>query len=199
MQPQLNPPARWQADLADFFATVEREDHTYLANLKRQGDFYAATARPALEAAAEALRPHLRTCEVGVNQNRVYIIVRRPEGPVEFQYAVMVEVRIEALTPYIHCWFEEDEYADKPDAGKPQPEHKDEPEGNDQPEGGEGGDKDKKDDKKPPRTKTVEALSTWTNGRALESITQAEILADFTAHYKEAVGRLRAHLHLAPQ
>lgn len=204
MQPQPNPPVRWEADLTDFFATIDREDHTYLDNLGRQGTFYTDTARPALEAAAVALRQHLRTCEVGVDQNRVYIIVRRPDGPVEFQYAVTVELRIEALTPYIHCWFEEDEFIGKPDAGKPQPqpEHKDEPEGGDKPEGEEGGeedkDKDKKDDKKPARTKTVEALPTWAAGRPLESVTREELLADFTAHYKEAVTRLRTHLHLVP-
>lgn len=199
MQPQPNPPVRWEAELTDFFATVGREDETYLANLKRQGAFYAATARPALEAAAAALRQHLRACEVGLDQNRVYLIVRRPEGAVEFQYAVMVEVRIEALTPYIHCWFEEDEYVGKPDAGKPQP--KQEPEG-EQPagdDGGEAAEKDQPDDKKPARTKTVELLGTWADGRTLESVTQEELLADFTTHYKEAVTRLRTHLHLAPQ
>ena len=61
MQPQSNPPTRWEAELTDFFATVGREDETYLANLKRQGTFYANTVRPALEAAANALRQHLRT------------------------------------------------------------------------------------------------------------------------------------------
>ena len=202
MHPQPHPPTRWEADLSDFFATVGREDETYLANLKRQGTFYADTARPALETAAAALRQHQRVCEVGVNQNRVYLIVRRSEGTVEFQYAVMVEVRIEALTPYVHCWFEEDEYLGKPDAGKPQPAHPEEPEG-EKPAGDEGGepeDKEKeKDDKQPARTKTVEVLGTWADGRTLESVTPEELLADFTAHYKEAVTRLRTHLHTTPQ
>lgn len=197
MQPSQS---NWQADLDDFFASVQREDKTYLDNLQRQHTFYTEVAQPAMQQAAEALRRHERHCETGMNQNRVYLIVRRPEGTVEFQYAVFAESRIEAVTPYIHCWFEEDEYADELPGGR-HPEAKKPEEGkeSEQPEEGDDEPKDEKaDDKKPTRTKTIEVLSTWTDNRQLESVTQDELLADFTAHYKEAVSRLRTHLHNAP-
>lgn len=200
MEPQPNSPGRWQADLNDFFATVDRENHAFSHNLTRQGAFYTDVARPALEAAAEALRQHGRTCETGLDQSRIYLIVHRPEGPVEFQYAVVAESRIETVTPYIHCWFEENELADKATeaAGeKEEPEDdKEDSESGDEPEGES---EEKKDDKKPDRTKTIELLSTWTEGREIESVTREEILADFTTHYKEAVTRLRTHLHTTPQ
>lgn len=200
MTPQPSSPPRWQADLTDFFATVDREDETFGRNITRQDAFYSATVRPALEAAAEVLRGRGRVCEVGLDQNRQYLIVRQGAGPVEFQYAVLAEVRIEAVTPYVHCWFEEDKLAEKPtpdpgqDAGGDEPEKDDasEGDGDDQPK------EDEKDDKKPARTKTIELLGTWAEGRELESVTQEEILADFAAHYQEAVTRLRAHLHTAP-
>jgi hypothetical protein len=116
MDTQPTSTGRWQTDLNDFFATVDRENQTFSHNLVRQGTFYTDVARPALETAAEALRQHDRTCETGLDQNRIYLIVHRPDGPVEFQYAVVAEARVEAVTPYIHCWFEENELADKPAA-----------------------------------------------------------------------------------
>ena len=203
MEPQSTSKGRWQADLNDFFATVDRENHAFSHNLTRQGTFYNEVARPALEAAAEALRQHGRTCETGLDHSRIYLIVHRPEGPVEFQYAVVAEARIETVTPYIHCWFEENELADKATeaAGeKEEPEDEDDKEESGDESEGEGEEKDeKKDDKKPARTKTIELLGTWTEGREIESVTREEILADFTTHYKEAVTRLRTHLHTTPQ
>lgn len=201
MTPQPNSLPRWQADLTDFFAVVDLEDETFGRNITRQGAFYRDTVRPALEAAAEALQARGRQCEIGLDQSRQYLIVRQGAGAVEFQYAVLAEVRIEAVTPYVHCWFEEDKLAEKPAAepgpevGTDEPKKDDEPaaDGDDQPEKD-----DDKDDKKPARTKTIELLGTWAEGRELESVTQEEILADFTAHYQEAVTRLRAHLHTAP-
>lgn len=203
METQPNSPGRWQADLNDFFASVDRENQAFSHNLTRQGAFYTDVARPALEAAAEALRQHGRTCETGLDQSRIYLIVHRPEGPVEFQYAVVAEARIETVAPYIHCWFEENELADKATEAAGEKEEveddKEDSDSGDEPEG-EGEEKDeKKDDKKPARTKTIELLSTWTEGREIESVTREEILADFTTHYKEAVTRLRTHLHTTPQ
>ncbi|WP_375433695.1 hypothetical protein [uncultured Hymenobacter sp.] len=197
-----NASGRWQADLNDFFATVDRENQAFSRNLTRQGTFYTEVARPALEAAAEALRQHGRTCETGLDQSRIYLIVHRPEGPVEFQYAVVAEARIETVTPYIHCWFEENELAAKAaDAAgqKAAEDDQEEPEQDDAAEGEDGEKDEKKDDKKPARTKTIELLSTWAEGREIESVTRAEILADFTTHYKEAVTQLRTHLHTTPQ
>ena len=209
MTPQPVSPSRWQADLADFFATVDREDETFGRNITRQGTFYDATVRPALEAAAKVLRARGRLCEVGLDQSRLYLIVRQGADAVEFQYAVLAEVRIEAVTPYVHCWFEENKLAEKPtekSAADPgQGVENDEPKKDDDPKEeaeGEGDDEpkkdDEKDDKKPARTKTIEPLGTWAEGRELESVTQEEILTDFTAHYQEAVTRLRTHLHTAP-
>ena len=203
MEPQPTAPGRWQADLNDFFATVDRENQAFSRNLTRQSAFYTEVARPALEAAAEALRPHGRTCETGLDHNRIYLIVHRPEGPVEFQYAVVTEARIETVVPYIHCWFEENELAaNAADAAgeKEEPEDdQDESDSEDEPEDEDEEKDDKKDDKKPARTKTIELLSSWMEGREIESVTREEILADFTTHYKEAVSRLRTHLHTTPQ
>ncbi|UOQ67911.1 hypothetical protein [Hymenobacter volaticus] len=204
METQPNPSGRWQADLNNFFATVDRENQAFSHNLTRQGAFYSEVARPALEAAAEALRQHGRTCETGLDHSRIYLIVHRPEGPVEFQYAVVAGARIETVTPYIHCWFEENELADKADdaAGHKEEAKEDEDdkeESGDEAEGEDEGQDGKKDDKKPARTKTIELLSTWAEGREIESVTREEILADFTTHYKEAVTRLRTHLHTTPQ
>ncbi|RPD45712.1 hypothetical protein DNI29_16270 [Hymenobacter sediminis] len=202
METQPKVTEQWQANLNEFFATVDRENQAFSHNLTRQGTFYTDVARPALEAAAQALHQHGRTCETGLDQNRIYLIVHRPEGPVEFQYAVVAEARVETVTPYIHCWFEENELDDKPanntedeqDADKDgqEQESQDEPD-SDEAQG------DQKDDKKPTRTKTIELLSTWTEGREIESVTREEILADFVAHYQEAVTRLRTHLHIRPQ
>nr|GFD18788.1 hypothetical protein [Tanacetum cinerariifolium] len=89
----------------------------------------------------------------------------------EFQYAVVAEVRIEAVTPYIHCWFEENKLAEALQKEQGQPEK---PAGDDKPDdddkGDEGGDNDKKDDAEPSRTKTIEVLSTWREDRTLESV-----------------------------
>lgn len=207
MTPQPSSPPRWQADLTDFFAAVDREDETFGRNITRQGTFYDDTVRPALEAAAEVLRARGRLCEIGLDQSRLYLIVRQGAGPVEFQYAVFAEVRIEAVTPYVHCWFEEDKLAEKPaekaadpgqEAGKDEPNKDDAPKGEGEGEGDEDPKKEEKDDKKPARTKTIELLGTWAEGRELESVTQEEIMTDFAAHYREAVTRLRAHLHTTP-
>ncbi|OGX88289.1 hypothetical protein [Hymenobacter coccineus] len=205
------PPGRWEADLNGFFATLAQEDQTFIDNLKRQTDFYHNTARPALETAAAALHPHARTCETGFDDGRVYLIVRHLEGPVEFQYAVVAEVRIEAVLPYVHCWFEENKLAKAiaAEQGQPEAPPKDdkggekEDKGDDSKEEGdddkaEGGD-EKQDDKEPTRTKTIELLSTWRDDRQLESVTQEEILTDFLNHYKEAVAQARTHLHTTPR
>lgn len=193
------PPGNWQADLDGLFATLGREDQAFADNMGRQTAFYKDTALPALQAAAEALGHHGRTAEAGQEPERVYLIVSKLTGEVEFQYAVVAEVRIEAVTPYIHCWFEENKLAEAIEKEQGQPEK---PAGGDQPdddkpdEGGEAD--DKKDDKEPARTKTLEVLSTWRAGRALASITREEILADFVRHYHEALELARTQLHVAP-
>ncbi|MFD1467054.1 hypothetical protein ACFQ48_02360 [Hymenobacter caeli] len=208
------PPGRWEADLNGLFATLAQEDQAYLDNLKRQTDFYTNTALPALETAAAALRPHARTCDTGLDEGRAYLIVRHLEGPVEFQYAVVAKVRIEAVLPYVHCWFEENKLAEAIIAEQGQPEappgdeqdgkdaKKDDDKADDKEDGGEeqpaeGGD-DKKDDKEPSRTKTIELLASWRDDRRIESVTQEEILTDFLNHYQEAVAQARTHLHTTP-
>ncbi len=205
------PPGRWEADLNGFFATLAQEDQTFIDNLKRQADFYANTAQPALETAAAALRPHARTCDTGLDDGRVYLIVRHLEGPVEFQYAVVAEVRIEAVLPYVHCWFEENKLAQAIAAEQGQPEEppkeekgekKEDDKADDKEDGGDGapeGGDEKKDDKEPTRTKTIELLASWRDDRQIESVTQAEILADFLAHYQEAVAQARTQLHTTPR
>ena len=203
----------WQADLNDLFATLDRENHTFTVNLNRQSAFYQATALPALEAAAGALRAHARTCETGLDPERVYLIVRQLTGEIEFQYAVVAEVRIEAVTPYIHCWFEENQLAEeitqqqgqpekKPDDQAPKPDEKggdksDEKGGDDKGGGDDQGGDDKKKDAEPTRTKTMEVLSTWQDDRRIEDVTREEILNDFVQHYKEAIGLARTQLHKA--
>lgn len=199
------PPGNWQADLDGLFDALNREDQVFRDNLAVQTAFYQNTALPALQAAAQAVGRHGRTAEAGHEPERVYLIVSKLTGEVEFQYAVVAEVRIEAVTPYIHCWFEENQLAAalEKERGQPeQPEDDDQAQGDkaddkEGEEGGEGGD-DKKDDKAPARTKTMEVLSTWRAGRALASVTQDEILSDFVQHYKEALDLARTQLHVAP-
>jgi len=204
----------WQADLNDLFATLDRENHTYIDNLNRQSAFYHDTALPALEAAAEALRAHARTCETGLDPERVFLIVRQLTGEVEFQYAVVAEVRIEAVTPYVHCWFEENKLAGeitqeqgqpekKPADQAPKPDDKggDKPDDkgdDDEDSDDQGGGDDKKKDAEPTRTKTMEVLSTWKDDRRIEDVTREEILNDFVQHYKEAIGLARTQLHQHP-
>ena len=188
----------WQADLADFFATIEREDEALRQNNSQRAAFYADTVGPALDAAADALRPYGRECETGTDAERLYLIVRRPGGAVEFQYAVVAEVRIEGVVPYAHCWFEEFDSPTPPDDAQPEKEADDSEEDEEEDEGAEAQKDDKEDDKKPARTKTIEPLGSWTAGRTLESVTRDEVVADFLAHYREAVTRLRAHLHAQP-
>lgn len=198
----------WQADLNDLFATLDRENHAFTDNLSRQSAFYHDAALPALEAAAEALRAHARTCETGLDPERVYLIISQLTGEVEFQYAVVAEVRIEAVTPYVHCWFEENKLAEEITQEQGQPEKKPEDQapksdeqGGDKPndKGGddEGGDAKKKDTE-PTRTKTMEVLSTWKDDRRIEDVTREEILNDFVQHYKEAIGLARTQLHRNP-
>ncbi|AMR25776.1 hypothetical protein A0257_00840 [Hymenobacter psoromatis] len=200
------PPGRWQADLNGFFATLAHEDQTFIDNLQRQTDFYTNTARPALETAAAALSAHARTCDTGLDDGRVYLIVRHLEGPVEFQYAIVAEVRIEAVLPYVHCWFEENKLAEAITAeqGQPEPPPKEEKDDDKADDKEGGGDKppegdDKKADKEPTRTKTIELLASWRDDRQIESVTQAEILTDFLQHYQEAVAQARTHLHTTPR
>ncbi|RZL11467.1 MAG: hypothetical protein EOO62_12325 [Hymenobacter sp.] len=198
----------WQADLSDLFATLDRENQAFTDNLSRQSAFHHDTALPALEAAAEALRAHARTCETGLDPERVYLIIRQLTGEVEFQYAVMAEVRIEAVTPYIHCWFEENQLAEAITKQKGQPEPKpdddqapkpDDKGGDEQGDDDKGGDDQGGDDKKkaeePTRTKTMEILSTWQADRRIEDVTREEILNDFVQHYKEAIELARTQLH----
>ena len=195
------PPGNWQADLDGLFATIEQEDKAFTDHMGQQTAFYQRTALPALQAAAQALGRHGRQAEAGHEPERVYLIVNKLTGEVEFQYAVVAEVRIEAVTPYVHCWFEENKLAETMQQEQGQPEK---PEGDDQPDdekkddggGEEGG--DKKDSKEPSRTKTIEVLSTWREGRSLDSITQEEILNDFVKHYREALDLARTQLHVAP-
>jgi hypothetical protein len=194
----------WQADLDDLFDTLGREDKAFADNMGRQTAFYNDVALPALQAAAEALGRHGRQAEAGQEPERVYLIVNKLTGEVEFQYAVVAEVRIEAVTPYIHCWFEENKLAEtmKKEQGQPEkPEDDGDQEADEKKDGGgeEGGEgDDKKDDKEPARTKTMEVLSTWREGRTLDSITQEEILNDFVKHYQEALDQARTQLHVAP-
>lgn len=192
----------WQTELADFFATIKREDEALHQNGLRRAAFYANAVGPALEAAAAALRSHGRECETGTDNDRLYLIVRLPGGEVEFQYAVLAEVSIETVVPYAHCWFEEpnapttqetDAASQKADDAKDE-DSAEEPEE----DGAENKQDDKKDDKKPQRTKTIEPLAGWNATRSLESITPDEVLADFLAYYREAVTRLRAYLHAQP-
>ncbi|AWM32012.1 hypothetical protein [Hymenobacter nivis] len=201
----------WQADLNDLFATIDHESHTYIDNLNRQSAFDHDTALPALEAAAEALRAHARSCETGLDPERVYLIIRQLTGEVEFQYAVVAEVRIEAVTPYIHCWFEENKLAEAITKQQGQPEKQpddqapksgdkgsdDQPadEGNDDKGGDNQGGDDKQKEEEPTRTKTMEVLSTWQDDRRIEDVTREEILNDFVQHYKEAIGLARTQLH----
>ena len=197
----------WQADLNDLFATLDRENHAFTDNLNRQSAFYHNTALPALEAAAEALRAHARDCETGLDPERVFLIVKQLTGEVEFQYAVVAEVRIEAVTPYIHCWFEENTLAEEITQEQGQPEEKPADKGDDAGDDKEaekkgddkGGDEDGGDAKKkgaePTRTKTMEVLSTWQDERRIEDVTREEILNDFVQHYKEAIGLARTQLH----
>ena len=197
----------WQADLNDLFATLDRENHAFTDNLNRQSAFYHDTALPALEAAAEALRAHARDCETGLDPERVFLIVKQLTGEVEFQYAVVAEVRIEAVTPYIHCWFEENTLAEEITQEQGQPEEKPADKGDDAGDDKEaekkgddkGGDEDGGDAKKkgaePTRTKTMEVLSTWQDERRIEDVTREEILNDFVQHYKEAIGLARTQLH----
>ena len=204
----------WQADLNDLFATLDRENHAYTDNLARQTTFHRDVALPALQAAAQALRDHARECETGLDPERVYLIIKQLTGEVEFQYAIVGEVRIEAVTPYVHCWFEENTLAEEITQAQGQPEKKpadkggddsDDKEGDDKGgdddkgEGGgeEGGDDAKKKGAEPTRTKTMEVLSTWKDDRRIEDVTRQEILNDFVQHYKEALGLARTQLHKA--
>ena len=207
-------PGNWQADLDGLFDSLGQEDQAFTNNMGRQTAFYKDTALPALQAAAEALGRHGRIAEAGQEPERVYLIVNKLTGEVEFQYAVVAEVRIEAITPYIHCWFEENKLAEeitqeqgqpekKPDDHTPKdggdkPDAKADDQGGDDEEGGgeEGGDAKKKD-AEPTRTKTMEVLSTWQDDRRIEDVTQQEILTDFVQHYKEAIGLARTQLHRA--
>ncbi|NML66588.1 hypothetical protein HHL22_15375 [Hymenobacter sp. RP-2-7] len=194
------PPGNWQAELDNVFGTIEKEDQAFTDNLGRQTDFYKNTALPALQAAAQALGKHGRTAEAGQEPERVYLIVNKLTSEVEFQYAVVAEVRIEAVTPYIHCWFEENKLAEaiQKEQGQPEKSAGDEDDKGDEAKDDDGEGDDKKDDKEPARTKTIEVLSTWREGRALDSITQEEILHDFVRHYQEALGLARTQLHVAP-
>lgn len=191
------PPGNWQANLDGLFDTLNKEDQAFADHMAQQTAFYKDTALPALQAAAEALRRHGRTAEAGQEPERVYLIVNKLTGEVEFQYAIVAEVRIEAVTPHVHCWFEENKLAETMQKEQSQPEK---PAGDDKPDddkdAGEGD--DKKDDKEPARTKTIEVLGSWREGRPLASVTQEEILADFVQHYKEALDLARTQLHVAP-
>jgi hypothetical protein len=198
----------WQADLDGLFATLDHENQAFTDNLNQQSAFYHDTALPALEAAAEALRAHARTCEVGLDPERVYLIIRQLTGEVEFQYAVVAEVRIEAVTPFVHCWFEENKLAEEITQQQGQPEKKpdDKSDGPDDKSGEEKGDEKggddqggdaKKKDADPTRTKTMEILSTWQDDRRIADVTREEILTDFVQHYKEAIALARTQLHKA--
>ena len=199
----------WQADLNDLFATLDRENHAFTDNLGRQTAFYRDVALPALEAAAQALRAHARDCETGLDPERVYLIVKQLTGEVEFQYAVVAEVRIEAVTPYVHCWFEENTLAEEITQEQGQPEKKPDDQGGGDKEGDdkgqddekggddEGGGDAKKKGAEPTRTKTMEILSTWQDDRRIEDVTRQEILTDFVQHYREAIGLARTQLHKA--
>jgi|GEM_PF-5591229 len=192
----------WQADLDGLFDTLGREDKAFANNMGRQTTFYNDVALPALQAAAEALGRRGRRAEAGREAERMYLIVKHIIGEGEFQYAVVAEVRIEAVTPYIHCWFEENKLAETIQQEQGQPEKAEgDDQGDDEKKDDDGGGEeggDKKDDKEPARTKTMEVLSTWREGRTLDSITREEILNDFVKHYQEALSLARTQLHVAP-
>ena len=215
----------WRANLRSFFDQVRREDDAFADHVIEVEDFYARTARPALAEVARELSLYGRECETGEDAGRVFIIVRAVKEKVEFQYAVVAETRIEGITPYIHCWYEEptkdqspsgidEQNGDQEDDAQSQDDdaQSQDERGGDQDDEGqepkEGKEKggEKKDDEKtgddksaaaPKRTKTIEPLANWTEGRALQSVTREEIISDFLAHYKDAVARLRASLHTA--
>lgn len=202
----------WRSELRLFFNEIKREDKAFADHITQVAHFYADTARPALEEAGHELALYGRECETGEEEERVYIIVRDHRDKVEFQYAIVAEVKIEGITPYAHCWYEEaptgEAQSGQQDDGE-QKQDEAQPDGN-----GEGGEKDEqaqdneKDDEgekdseskssgQPKRTKTIEPLSGWSERRELRSVTREEIVNDFIAHYKEAIARLRAPKHIA--
>lgn len=202
----------WQTNLADFFGDIEREDRVFSKNVERKTRFYAEVARPALNQIEQQLLRYGRECETGLDHDRVYIIVKKAAGNVEFQYAIVAEAQIETVTPFAHCWFEtelpeenqtaqksaatDSEESDDEDADDETDDKTD-----DEQDGGDGESKDQTDDKKkekPKRTKTIELLDGWNDEREIETVSQTEIIHDFLRHYKEAVSRLRAGLH-APE
>lgn len=218
-----NQKSEWRANLKGFFDDIKREDNAFADHVVVVKRFYADAVSPALAEVARELELYGRECETGEDAGRVYIIVRAVKEKVEFQYAVVVETKIEGLTPYIHCWYEEPPKDEAPIAGDEQESgaqeddahsqaeqgggKDDQEKGNDKEEDGDKkGDDEKGDDEKggddkaagtPKRTKTIEPFANWGPGRELQSITQEEIINDFLNHYKNAVARLRAPLHQA--
>lgn len=197
----------WKNDLEAFFDEIDREDGTFAEHVERAERFYHDVARPALDDVGRALDAHGRSCEVGADAGRIYIIVRRAGGEIEFQYAVVVEAKVEGVTPYAHCWYEQTPPDDAEQATE-QPEDEGNNNGGDEEEGDDENDDrqkepdgDEKDDKEaatpaaPKRIKTVEVLGGWTPERGLDDVSRDDIARDFLGHYKQAVARLRAHLH----
>ena len=155
----------WRSDLRSFFDGIKREDDAFAEALERVSSFYAYTVKPALEEISRELKLYGRDCETGEDAGRAFIIVRDAAHKVEFQYAIVADVKIEGVTPYVHCWYEEtpagmaqpadrsggeqaedeqsqDEQADKEPSGDQQDEGGQQ--GQDGESGGEGG-QDKQD------------------------------------------------------
>lgn len=192
----------WKDELDDFFHKIADEDKTYADKIDRRARFYHDVALPALEAIKSELDQHGRRIEIGGDAGRVFIIVRRDEKQTEFQYAVVVEVTIETLTPYAHCWYETIAPELKDEPGDAKQNNDDAQDGDAENDKGENGD-DQKQNKaeqksvgdNTSRRKTVEPLTSWRADRDLASVTQEEIIRDFIAHYTEAVENLRRHMH----
>jgi hypothetical protein len=247
----------WRSDLRSFFDGIKREDDAFAEALERVSSFYAYTVKPALEEISRELKLYGRDCETGEDAGRAFIIVRDAAHKVEFQYAIVADVKIEGVTPYVHCWYEEtpsgtaqpadrsggeqaedkeaqDEQADETQSSNQQDEGGQQEqggesggEGDQEKQGGEsggqqkqqgnqegGGDKqggegegggkggeddegDKGKSAGPKRTKTIERLADWEEGDDVRKVTRDDIKNDFTAHYKDAISRLRAPIHAA--
>lgn len=196
----------WRTNLAEMFAEVDREDRAFADAVVRRANFYKTIARPALDAIKNELARYGRLCDIGEDDGRVFIIVRKAGGEIEFQYAVVAEVKIEGITPYVHSWLEptassDDATQNDDDEEGGDDEEKDDEDDSEQNDDDDGSDRDSDDsaDAKPPnashRIKIVEVLDGWQSGSDLSGVTSEEITRDFVSRYTEAVALSRAGLH----
>lgn len=195
----------WRARLTKFFVEVDREDQVFAEAVVRREEFYKTIARPALEAVKRELAGHGRECETGEDGGRIFIIVRKAGGEIEFQYAVAAEVKIEGITPYVHSWLEptasEGDATHNDDDEESGDDEKDDKEDGEQNDNDDSSDRESDDsaDAKTPnashRIKIVEALDGWQSGSDLSGVTSEDITRDFVSRYTEAVVLSRADLH----